>query len=271
MKPFRFQRGAPPKAGIDHILARARRASLRNLVGEGPVFVLAPHPDDESLGCGGLIAACAATRVPVFIHFLTDGRHSHPGSREWPPDRIAAEREREARSAAGHLGLAEEALAFERAIDGALLFDWVVAQALAARLAARVAPWASPVVLAPWRGDPHPDHMAAAVIADMVEATHGAARGLRYFVWTHENAASGLPDNASVLRFGTGRWLQRKRAAIQAHKTQVSDLIADGPAERRVAPRVDRVLGRDELYLSSEQTHVRLRRGGRAQARNIGP
>jgi LmbE family N-acetylglucosaminyl deacetylase len=169
------------------------------------------------------------------------------------------------------LGLAKDALAFERAVDGTLLFDWTVAQSLAARVTARAATWPSPVILAPWRGDPHPDHMAAAVIADMVEEMHGGARGLRYFVWTHENAANGVPDDSSVLRFGTGRWLRRKRAAIQAHRTQVSDLIADGPAERRVVPRLDRVLGRDELYLCSEQTHARLRRRCLPETRNVSP
>lgn len=271
MRPLRFQPAATPETEIDRLIAGARRASLRALVGDGPVFVLAPHPDDESLGCGGLIAACAAARVPVFVHFLTDGRNSHPGSLEWPPERIAAEREREARGAAALLGLSESALIFERAVDGTLLFDWPVAQALAARVTERASPWPSPVILAPWRGDPHPDHMAAAVIADMVEEKLRGARGLRFFVWTHDHAANGVPEDSSLVRFPMGRWRERKRAAIYAHRTQVLDVIADLPAERRVVPQIDRVLARDELYLCAQQARARFRGWRALQPRNVSP
>lgn len=40
----------------------------------GPIVVLAPHPDDESLGCGGLIATRAAEGRRVVVIVVTDGR-----------------------------------------------------------------------------------------------------------------------------------------------------------------------------------------------------
>jgi LmbE family N-acetylglucosaminyl deacetylase len=37
----------------------------------GPVLIVAPHPDDEVVGCGGLMRTCAFTRVDVHVAYLT--------------------------------------------------------------------------------------------------------------------------------------------------------------------------------------------------------
>jgi LmbE family N-acetylglucosaminyl deacetylase len=42
--------------------------------GGGPVLIIAPHPDDETLGCGGLIAKRVAEGRRVVIAVVTDGR-----------------------------------------------------------------------------------------------------------------------------------------------------------------------------------------------------
>lgn len=39
------------------------------------VLVLAPHPDDETLGCGGVLSLHVLAKDPVKIIFLTDGRY----------------------------------------------------------------------------------------------------------------------------------------------------------------------------------------------------
>jgi LmbE family N-acetylglucosaminyl deacetylase len=252
MKPLTFQLPAVStreNGEFRRAIARAPRRSLQFLVGCGPLFVLAPHPDDESIGCGGLISACVHAGVRVFVHVLTDGRHSHPASSEWPSDRIAAERECEARRAAVQLGLDPDAVSFERSIDGTLLFDWHAAERIALRVAERVRNWPKPVILAPWRSDPHPDHMAAAVIADLIERAHAHARGLRYLVWAHAGPAGDAIDADRICRFATSRWRNQKRRAIYAHRTQTSSLI--GQHTHRLIPDVERAIDRDEIYLMS--------------------
>lgn len=243
-----------PRGFFDRALECAPVRPLSALVGEGPVIVLAPHPDDESIGCGGLIAACASAGVSVFVHVLTDGRHSHLGSPAWPPERIAAQREAEAREAAHALGLPQNALTFERAIDGTLLFDWQGATTIAERIAGIASGFEAPVLVAPWRGDPHPDHIAAAAIADMIEQAHARIRGLRYLIWAHghpDDLTSGIEAD-SVLRFAIGDWRARKQRAINAHRTQTTGLISDALYGRGSVPDLADFLGPFECYLTSK-------------------
>src|ERR1700722_17819790 len=104
---------APRLAGRAVMRADAQRHGWRTLpfgtlddvTGPGCGLILAPHPDDESLGCGGLIAAgCHARRAPI-VAILTDGAMSHPGSKAYPGERLVRLREAEARGAASLLGL----------------------------------------------------------------------------------------------------------------------------------------------------------------------
>jgi LmbE family N-acetylglucosaminyl deacetylase len=82
-----------------------------------PALVLAPHPDDESLACGGLIAALATQGLPVRVVALSDGSASHPGSRRFPPMRLRGRREVELLAAVGELGLGPAAVRFLRLPD----------------------------------------------------------------------------------------------------------------------------------------------------------
>ncbi len=49
------------------------------LLRTGPCIVFAPHQDDESLGCGALIARKRNEGLPVHVVFITDGSASHSG------------------------------------------------------------------------------------------------------------------------------------------------------------------------------------------------
>ena len=62
---------------------------------EGGFVVVAPHPDDESLACGGLIAKACAENRPMRVVIVSDGAGSHPNSKACPPDRMRALREEE--------------------------------------------------------------------------------------------------------------------------------------------------------------------------------
>ena len=155
--------------------------SIDEIVGSGPPLIFAPHPDDESLGCGGLIAACCRRGTPPLVVFLTDGTGSHPASRDYPPTRLRSVREQEARSAVDLLGGASD-IVFLRLLDAAAptggpMFDAAVDTL---RQLARAA--GCRTILAPWRHDPHCDHEAADLMARQAAARSGLLH-LAYPVW----------------------------------------------------------------------------------------
>jgi LmbE family N-acetylglucosaminyl deacetylase len=164
--PLRLQPAEDRPAGR-HAAARktAPAISLDELTRGGPILVLAPHPDDDVLGCGGVIAACAAAGVRTHVAYLTDGGRSHLGAPDWPTARLSAARRREAQVAAQVLGLSHDALTFLPNPDGGLLFDAAARRLTRKALAALVGEHRITRVFATWIGDPHPDHIAAALLA----------------------------------------------------------------------------------------------------------
>ena len=194
----------------------------------GRFLVVAPHPDDESLGVGGLIAeACRSERPPVVV-VLTDGAASHPGSRAYPPDRLSALRAGEVREAVGLLGLPAANLFLLGAPDTAAPHDGPAAQALAERIAELAEGCGT--ILTSWRHDPHCDHLAAWHIASLAAAISGA-RLMEYPVWGWSlPVGTVLPDGPwSGWRFDVSAHLPAKREAIAAHRSQHGGLITDDP------------------------------------------
>ncbi len=85
----------------DDTAATARRRTL----------VVAPHPDDETIGCGATIARKRAAGTEVTVVVVCDGRHSHPSSRLTPGE-LAVVRARETLAATALLGVEPEAVRF---------------------------------------------------------------------------------------------------------------------------------------------------------------
>jgi LmbE family N-acetylglucosaminyl deacetylase len=224
---------------VEAALQAMRALPFRDLgatIGAGTVLILAPHPDDESLGCGGLIAACCAAGRPPFVLVLTDGAGSHPRSLRYPPALLRATREQEAREAVMALGLPPHRIAFLGLPDTAAPHDGAaferavdVIMGLAARLHCSS-------IAAPWRHDPHCDHLAAHRMA-VEAASRLCLRHIAYPVWGWTLPADDTLDTVvSGGRLDIERHLPAKRRAIAAHASQHGNVVTDDPSGFTLPP-----------------------------------
>ncbi len=199
-------------------------------IAPGTALVLAPHPDDESLGCGGLIAeACLAGRPPLVV-VATDGAGSHPRSPSWPAPRLRDQREAETRAAVACLGLPHGHLAFLRLPDTQAPREGPAFERAVNRLATLAAAHGCDTILAPWRHDPHCDHEAAWHMARALAAQSGR-RLLAYPVWGWLIPPDTVLDAPAPegWRLPIGPHLQAKALAIRSHRSQYGGLITDDP------------------------------------------
>jgi LmbE family N-acetylglucosaminyl deacetylase len=211
--------------------------ALPDLLGERPLLVIAPHPDDETLGCGGLIAECQARGHPVYVLVLTDGSGSHPRSQAYPGPRLAALREREAREATATLGLPDDRIWFLGLPDGKAPLSGRRLRSVVADVAAHARLRGVGTICATWRHDPHRDHRAAYRVGRLAARAIGA-RLLCYPVWGWTvPATERLPATpVSGWRIEITRHLDLKQKAIACHRSQTTDLIPDDPTAFRLSP-----------------------------------
>jgi N-acetylglucosamine malate deacetylase 1 len=181
--------------------------------GKSKVAVLAPHMDDEVLGCGGTIARHVTAGSDVTVIFLTDGRHGGAGiaardGHEPDPHEIVRVRKAEARRAAQILGI--RTLIFLDAEDSRLRADRLVAERLR-EILERERP---DIVYLPFFLEGHLDHRAANDV--LLAATRGSAlrfecRG--YEVWTP------LFPNCMI---GIDETIHLKHQALSCYQSQLA-------------------------------------------------
>ena len=178
------------------------------------MVVAAPHPDDEVLGVGGLMAV-AGTALVVAV---TDGEASHPGATSVSVAELRERRPAESAEALRRLGVQAEVCRLRYA-DGA-----IDEQRLADELATRLVP--GDVCLATWRGDRHPDHEAVGRAAARAARSVGATLW-EFPVWAWHWARPGAAEvpwhRAAVIHLSPDA-LVRKAAAIAAFRTQVTPI-----------------------------------------------
>jgi N-acetylglucosamine malate deacetylase 1 len=172
------------------------------------VLVVAPHPDDEAIGCGGALCLHAARGDRVSALFLTSGEL---GLQHLSREEAWRIREAEARNAAKILGLAETH--FLRCPD------WHLNQnvADAAGLLQPVLDGDSPrVIYFPHPQDDHPDHQATARILGMTlpHCTKIPEGLYAYEVWSPLPAHDHMEDISAVMA--------RKLRAVRCYRSQLS-------------------------------------------------
>lgn len=213
-----------------------------SVINWGKTLIVAPHPDDESLGCGGALALLRKFGCEVVALTMSDGTLSHPNSVEYPPEELRGLRENEMRNALEILGIAPGNVTFFR------LSDRRVPDESAENFASTVEKIKHylrenlpQTILVPWRRDPHPDHQATWQIFNRAnEFFAHQFRILEYPIWLWEMAQDkDLPtENIKIFRLNIENVTDIKQRAINAHVSQTTDLIDDDPHGFRLSPEV---------------------------------
>jgi len=200
-------------------LTRAPEIDLDALVPNGfRAVVVAPHPDDEVLGTGGLLARLSASGREIMIVAATDGESSHPGSLRWPPGALAEQRALERRSALQQLGVERVAVVRAHLRDGALASD---EEALTTFLSLHCGK--KDVLFVTWRLDGHPDHEAAArAVLHHASATGAKVVEVPIWAWHWTVPADPCVPWSRARRVPLDPpLLARKRRAVASYVTQI--------------------------------------------------
>lgn len=194
-----------------------RRAACGSVTLRPPVFtrilVLAPHPDDEAVGCGGYIAWANSQGADVTVVFVTNGENG-----------AAPElRRKETRHAADILGI-------RRIVHWSLPDGAVSASSLPAGcLEAMISEAGAQVLLVPHVREAHPDHAAVAEIPLFFSGPANLVV-MAYEVWTP------MEPNCVI---DISQWMDNKLRAIKAYESQCRrfnlESLATGLAQYRAA------------------------------------
>jgi N-acetylglucosamine malate deacetylase 1 len=163
------------------------------------VLVIAPHPDDETLGCGGTLARLVpACEIHVLLVTNGDGGGGLPAG-------TSETRKRETAEAARTLGITSPVMHLDEP-DGRFA-DSPAYRAALAGIVDRLEPnW----VFLPWLNDSHPDHARIAHASSHALRRSGVESLLYYETWTPVPATHVVDITQT---------LETKKAAVLCHET----------------------------------------------------
>jgi LmbE family N-acetylglucosaminyl deacetylase len=207
------------------LLSRAK--DMTSKTARRSCLVLAPHPDDETLGCGATIMRKLAAGAPVQVVIAADGRYAYPSSK-LSVDALIEIREEEARRACAILGLPDESITFLRFEDVRLadhrgllrdrlfaIFDMVDPEEILV----------SSII------DNHPDHRVLAELArELTQTRRDRVLTLyEYPIWFWDPRIWRVRDllklRPRIVR--TEEFRMRKHQAIGAYRSQVTNMISE--------------------------------------------
>lgn len=231
--------------GFRRVLIRNSREMMAEEL-QQPAIVFSPHQDDETLGCGGTIIRKIEAGADVQVVFMTDGHQSH--KHLMAPEKLSEIRRCEAVAACGVLGVPEEKVRFLGFPDGALFLHLDEA---AEQVQELLAESAAVELFVPYRDEPTDDHIAThAVIERALIGQEGSYTVYEYPVWFWHHwpwvslFQSDMHNRLFVMKNSFRAWFglaffrfksrvsvaaveDQKRAALNAHASQMSQLIDD--------------------------------------------
>ncbi len=182
-----------------------------------PTLVVAPHPDDETLAVGGLMAALVARGVAVTVVAVTDGESAYrKGDKE-----LGALRAREQTFALQRLGVSRERTVRLGLPDSDVASNEAELEDRLVELLDDMGPGAH--LIAPWSGDFHPDHEASGRAAGKAAERNGAML-TRWFFWSWHRGTPELLGGLPLKAFALDAAARRARElALMEHRSQLQN------------------------------------------------
>lgn len=181
-------------------------------------IILSPHPDDETLGAGGLIVDLIKNKVEVLVIAVTDGEKAYENTKG-----LRQIRQKEQEKALENLGVPKKNIIRLKLKDSSV-------QLAEAQLEKEILPFLdkNTNLIAPWLKDFHPDHEAAGRVAQKI-ASYLEINLMFYFFWTwhHSTIASLSPLPLSIYPLSV-ETLNLKKMAMTCYNSQQN--YAKGPS-----------------------------------------
>jgi LmbE family N-acetylglucosaminyl deacetylase len=211
-------------------------------------MVFSPHQDDETFGCGGMIALKREYGIPVVVAFLTDGQGSHDPDSQIK-EKIIQIRKQEAVGALEILGVETSKIHFLEKPDGTLQdLQQEERQQTIEQLAELIKFYQPEEVYVPHRKDCHKDHEATyELVKEAITQVGIEVELLQYPIWMFWRAPLfimlKMQDIAAAYQLSIESVEGKKSRAIACYSSQLESL-----------PRgfVKRFLGPHEIFFKAE-------------------
>lgn len=230
-------------------LAQIPAIQLNSLVPAGArVVIVAPHPGDEVLGCGGLLQRLSTLGHPLQLISITDGSASHPGSHVWPASRLSVVRPQESVEALRRLGMPLHSLKW---IRGGFRDTGLAAheQAMSQFIARYLQP--GDVLFTTWRNDGNDDHDAVGRASAKACSLVGACLyELPIWAWHWPARESAMIPWQRARKVRLDTWsVARKLHAVHAFASQLVGDPAIGLAPILAQVLLERIRDAYEIVL----------------------
>lgn len=197
-------------------------------------MVVAPHPDDETLGCGGIIIKKVKEGYEVTIIIMTDGRNALTGGfgiyHDPSPEQMKKLRRAETLKALKVLGVQERNVCWLDFEDGKLANNKKEAAARLCKIMESLQPLE---VYFPNNNDYHVDHRTTnKIVEDFLRKSPFSTIGYRYCIGRRfsrfQLAGERLsnPLKHKIIFVDISEFLDQKAAALAEYKSQVETFFA---------------------------------------------
>ncbi|HEY9799222.1 MAG TPA: PIG-L family deacetylase [Leptolyngbyaceae cyanobacterium] len=199
------------------------------LCSEKSAMVFSPHQDDETFGCGGMIAYKRENNIPVTVVFVTDGKGSKAINVDWQ-NQIIQTRKQEAIAALGILGVEVSKIHFLSKPDGNLgELDHAEYQKTIYEITELINHYQPEEIYVPHKKDCHRDHEATyKLVKTAIQQMKFNVEVFQYPVWLFWRAPIfiflKLQDIADAHNLSIVSVQDKKKRAIAAYASQINNL-----------------------------------------------